>query len=340
MSRSSQVEQYRRSPVASRKAAAVVAAVASLTTGLVCARPAVADPGPAVNGRIAFFRHNHAYKEASHIETIAPGDVVARRLGDLTGAHPRWSPDGTEIAIDAQIDMPTQPSAVILDARTGAVRELTGTLGKVCYTWSPDGSRLACNGDGLNGDTSIDPGITTIRSSDGGGLQRVTDFVSMPGDYSPDGQWLSLVGDVGDGPRIFEVRLDGCGLLPLTPIGMPGLNDEVGGNWSPDGSQIIFQAKVDADHRASLWSVHPDGSDLRQITVTGCGGLREDPYSIACFDPAWSPDGRQIVFDRFDAHTGRRNVYTVNADGTGLRQVTNTGNVDEAPDWGVQPAVP
>lgn len=223
-------------------------------------------------------------------------------------------------------------------ADTGAVRELTGTLGRVCYVWSPDGTRLACSG-GINGVASNDPGITTIRSSDGGGQLRVTDFVGMPGDYSPDGRWLSLVGDNGDGLRMFVVRLNGTGLLPLTPVGMPGLFDEDGGSWSPDGDQIIFPAREDPDHRTTIWSVHPDGTGLHAISVPGCGGLRADPSSFGCLEPSWSPDGRQIAFDRSDPRTGRRNIYTVYADGTRLSQVTDTGHTDQLPDWGTHPAI-
>ena len=43
----------------------------------------------------------------------------------------------------------------------------------------------------------------------------------------------------------------------------------------------------------------------------------------------------QVVFNIFTNATGE-NVYTANADGTGLAQVTHGGE-DEAPDWGTHP---
>lgn len=315
---------------------AIALSVATLATSVLAAATTAQASDASSNGRIAFYRHSRT-TEVHHVYSVNPDGSRVQRLTGSVSAHPHWSPDGTEIAVDAEIDTPTQPSAVIYNADTGAARQLTGTLGRVCYVWSPDGTRLACNGDGINGETSNDPGITTIRSSDGGGLRRVTDFVGMPGDYSPDGRWLSLVGDDGDGLRMFVVRLNGTGLLPLTPIGMAGLFDEDGGSWSPDGDQIIFPARADLDHRTTIWSVHPDGTDLHAISVPGCGGLLADPYSFGCLEPSWSPDGRQIAFDRFDPQTGRRNIYTVYADGTGLRQVTDTGHTDQLPDWGTHP---
>lgn len=323
---------------AATKGLALTASVVALSANFLTA-PTTAHANDATsNGRIAFYRHSRT-TEVDHVYSVNPDGTRVQRLTAATSAHPHWSPDGTEIAVDAQIDTPTQPSAVIYKADTGTVRELTGTLGRVCFVWSPDGSRLACSGDGLNGDNSIDPGIATIRSADGGDLQRVTDFVGMPGSYSPDGKRLSLVGDDGDGLRMFVVRLNGTGLRPLTPIGMPGLLEEDGGSWSPDGTQIIFQARTDPDHRVSIWSVHPDGTGLQMLPVPGCGGLVSDPYSIACREPAWSPDGRQLAFSRYDSHTGERNIYTVYTDGSGLTQVTNSGNADQFPDWGTHPTL-
>jgi hypothetical protein len=45
------------------------------------------------------------------------------------------------------------------------------------------------------------------------------------------------------------------------------------------------------------------------------------------------------MFGRFAA--GRRDLYTVNADGSGLFQVTNTLEIDEfGGDWGTHPVTP
>ena len=46
--------------------------------------------------------------------------------------------------------------------------------------------------------------------------------------------------------------------------------------------------------------------------------------------PRWSPDGRQIVFWN---ETDTPAVWIVNADGTGLRQLTSTDLLAGDPDW-------
>ncbi|HYY02638.1 MAG TPA: hypothetical protein VE736_02025 [Gaiellaceae bacterium] len=115
------------------------------------------------------------------------------------------------------------------------------------------------------------------------------------------------------------------------------------GSWSPQGNQIVFSAHVPNadDFHSSIWVVHSDGSDLHQLPIAGpCGGALADPTTYGCFNPVWSPDGTKIVFGR-NQDDGQRDLYTVNADGSGLFQVTNTPNISEFNgDWGIHPLTP
>jgi Tol biopolymer transport system component len=61
-----------------------------------------------------------------------------------------------------------------------------------------------------------------------------------------------------------------------------------------------------------------------------------DPRSVSCFSPGWSPDGTKIIFTRISANGTQQNIYTVNADGSGLTQMTNSGGA-QWPDWGTHP---
>lgn len=54
--------------------------------------------------------------------------------------------------------------------------------------------------------------------------------------------------------------------------------------WSPGGSRIVFQSAAIND-TAGLWTMAPDGSDRRRLTME----IGEHP--------AWSPDGNYIAFD-------------------------------------------
>jgi Tol biopolymer transport system component len=111
------------------------------------------------------------------------------------------------------------------------------------------------------------------------------------------------------------------------------------GNWSPQGNEILFSVHVPVANRATVWEVNSDGSGLRQIPIPGCGGPRSSSTTIGCFNARWSPDGTKIIFNRFQPVEGE-DIYTVNADGTGLTPAVTSPLDDEDTDWGTHPLLP
>ena len=82
----------------------------------------------------------------------------------------------------------------------------------------------------------------------------------------------------------------------------------------------------------SIYTMNPDGTGLVRLT-----NGPELPGNDAGndHDPAWSPDGKQIVFARTD-HSGcgcGSFLYVMNADGSGLTQIPNTGFNATDPSW-------
>ena len=135
---------------------------------------------------------------------------------------------------------------------------------------------------------------------------------------------------------LFVVKLNGSGLRRITPPDFV-TEGEPGPSWSPSGNKILFGNRIDPSHRLAIWVVNADGSGLHQLPITpACGGAFSDPRSVSCFSPGWSPDGTKIVFTRVSANGTQQNVYTVNADGSGLTQVTTSGGASQ-PDWGTHP---
>jgi Tol biopolymer transport system component len=192
--------------------------------------------------------------------------------------------------------------------------------------WSPDGTLIAFESD------RDDPHPRTcfpncnynlyVMSADGRNARRVT---SLPGaewhaSWSPDGKSLLFTaGDIGGGsPGIYQVSVDGGEVQPLLVDDF----DNDAADWSPDGTQIAFSSNRDGS--LDIFVMNADGSDMRRIVDTGLND----------YFPEWSPDGAQIAFFAANWPSVRQDIFTVNADGTGLLNLTNTpGVVDENPLW-------
>jgi Tol biopolymer transport system component len=313
---------------------------------LAVAAPAGAQPGEP-NGQIAFARFDPLLEDTL-LYTVNPDGSHEHQVLSLPVECPRWTPDGTSITT---CGFPPHGATAIIDPDDGSYRVLPmpdpDNLFTACPLMSPDGERLACEGFGEDqSENPADPsrnGIYTIRSSDGGGLERMTfnpGGDDLPGDYSPNGKRLVFGRFDGDGEPVglYVTRTNGTHARPITP---PGMILTSAGDWSPQGNQIVFSRRVSSDMRQSLWTVHSDGSGLREFVVEGeppCGRPIDEPGSRSCFSPRWSPEGTKIVFDVFSDAEGE-NVHIANADGTGLAQVTHGGD-DEGPDWGTHPLAP
>ena len=88
-------------------------------------------------------------------------------------------------------------------------------------------------------------------------------------------------------------------------------------SFSADGRLIVFSGNREpaapGNYAIHIHVMNADGSGARAVT-SGEGYDR---------NPSFSPNGRQVVFDRTDS-TGRPQIFIVNIDGTGLRQLTET----------------
>jgi TolB protein len=293
-----------------------------------------------INGKLLVNADSTAGTQPVYI--VNPDGSDQKLLFDNAEAG-QWSPDGRRIALTL-----FEPSdhTVIYNVDSGVTTDLGLTsrypdLALYCGVWSPDGSRLACEGFGQT-DGSLN-GVYTVRSSDGGGLHRVTSDPNgddCPSDYSPDGNLLAISRENDTTYELDSIKLDGTGLKHITPAGTDF--DFCTGNWSPQGNQIVFSAHIPDSDRSTIWAAQPDGSGLHKIPVPGCGGARSDSTSIGCSNPTWSPDGQKIAFTRHTLEpTEQFDLYTVNADGSGLFRVTKTPDLQEgSADWGTHPLTP
>lgn len=110
-------------------------------------------------------------------------------------------------------------------------------------------------------------------------------------------------------------------------------------SFSPDGETVVLEAQRARSPDAPLPRA---GEPLpARKPVLAVVGADETPagsevetlpdLTDADRDPAWSPDGRQIIFSG-DVN-GNRDLYVVNRDGSGLRRLTSHPGVDREPAW-------
>ena len=132
---------------------------------------------------------------------------------------------------------------------------------------------------------------------------------------------------------IFAIGVNGQGLQRLTAT--PGYDAEA--TISPDGKTIVFTSVKDGD--LDIYAMNLDGTHLRRLTT-------EIGYDGGAF---FSPDSQRVVYrashpsrpDEVEDYRrllaqnlvepSRLEIYVMNADGSGKRQVTNNGASNFAP---------
>jgi TolB protein len=181
--------------------------------------------------------------------------------------------------------------------------------------WSADGRKIAF--------TSKRDGHFEIywMNADGSRQTRLTD---SPEDkhypaWSPDGEKIAFATVENGQSDLFVINVDGTGLARLT--NSSDANERYP-DWSPDGKQMLFSSFGGKD--SGIYRMNADGSKIKLILA---GPLHH---------PKWSPDGKKIAFDGEPAGC-KFEIYVMNADGSGLSQVTNhpkgCGGYNKHPGW-------
>ena len=170
-----------------------------------------------------------------------------------------------------------------------------------------------------------------VAKADGSGLNRLTTSPAREYDpsWSPDRSKIAYRRQPGDDEgeaEIYVMNADGSGKRNLTRN--PGQDHSPA--WSPDGTKIAFAST--RGHQQLLpyiWVMNADGSNPTRVT------------SISGEYPAWSRDGTRIAFDvntDIEPNIGEGapadfDVFVVNADGSGLRRLTDAPGEDQGPSW-------
>lgn len=243
------------------------------------------------------------------------------------------------------------------------------TKGKSVNTqpaWSPDG-RLAFTSS-RNGIPRI-----YLINEDGSGERRLTqdDRIESAASWSPDGKAVAFYSSGIESGQVDLRIVDVASGKSITVIGNGKDKGPVQPAWSGDGRRLAFIGN-DEEGKSQVWVVNRDGSDLREVSSKfssrskAWASLSPDGKQVAYIadmrgafhlivtdlesgqsknltddimasheSPRWSPDGKQIAFasTRDDELRSHSDIFTMNADGTAVRNLTRNSGENFAPQW-------
>jgi Tol biopolymer transport system component len=137
--------------------------------------------------------------------------------------------------------------------------------------------------------------------------------------WSPDGTKIAFLDARGipKGANLYIMNANGSGQTKLSsalsPIETP--------RWSPDGTKILFVGSPDVLN--FYWAIiNVDGSGERPLFGSQGGDA-----------PAWSPDGTKIAFESSENNDFVEDIYVMNADGSGRRNLSNNARPNQTPQW-------
>ncbi len=267
-------------------------------------------PTPEHGGRIVFTCTRADFNQLCMINADGTGLQQLSADQFANDYYPSFSPGGNEVLFasnrNGSFDI-----YLMMFAERSIQRITTGVGDVISPDFSPDGRQIAFANRPSDGPTSIwmvnrdgsDPHLFFAGS---GPIVAVA--------FSPDAKSLAYAMqlDLPNQYEVFVINLDGSGQRRLTN-GLSGIGGSL--SWSPDGASILISAGP------------VGGKEIYRLDVaSGAASRLTDGGNNAA--PSYSPDGRYIAFNS-PRNGNQSDIFIMNNDGSGQRQLTN----DPEPDW-------
>lgn len=297
-------------------------------------------------------------------------DIETDRAVNITNdpafdADPQFSPDGTQVVFVSDRDR--QIEDYIMNVDGSGVRRLTANGAKPAFpTFSPDATQIVfdSNREGENVD------IYLKNVNDDRPPIKLTNLPSNEEHrgncWSPDGTQMVITSDESGKSNIYVLKIEPN--LPKRVFADPDADLQFP-SFSPDGSKLIYQAKLSdksfeirlanlenrsekaifstpantgnfalspvfsPDSASIAFTNKVDGnSDVYQMDATGGNVLNLTKNDAADAMPKYSADGKEIFFQsNRDGAFEKVHLFRMNLDGSDQRRVTNKGGYEFSP---------
>ncbi len=290
---------------------------------VVCVLALSVDFAFAAEGKIAFT----SYRDGETSIYIMDDD--GGNPYELTeGYYPAWHPDGQTIGFLYENDywMTDLNGSNRRNLTRGRIKFLGGAP-----AWSPTGTKITYSA------WDVASSDIFVMDADGRNSENLTQdqHHSLEPSWSPYGNriifrtWKGLNPPFGDETNLFVIDANGGNRRNLT---MNPRGKNASPSWSPDGKKIAYKASP----KPGLWFpphhiyvMNADGTN--QVMLTEAGRW------VYEWHPTWSPDSKKIAFVK-QTPDGFHDIFTINADGSGLQNITQTHRVSEGnPAWNPPP---
>jgi TolB protein len=263
--------------------------------------------------KIYFISDRSGNKEVWSMEFDGSNQRRVTSFNSIT-TTPAISPDGLRLAFTTYAK--GQPQIMLWSTETNRMIPFLNPRASLNATpnFAPDGSSLFF-ASSLNSDTQI-----YVSDVSGANLKRVSTSRAIeiePKVNPKTGNDLVFVSGRSGPQQIYRMNMDGAGVERLTT----GEGEAANPAWHPDGLHIAF--KWTRGFAPGNWNIFVmDVASRETVQLTFGAGRNENPV--------WGPDGRHLAFS--SNRGGRFQIYTMLADGSGLKQLTTQGN-NTMPVW-------
>ena len=273
-----------------------------------------------------------------HLLTIR-GDGTDLAVLPPSGGMPSWTPDGRIIFVSNEVD---PPQIVIADEDGGNPQQI-GNLqlaqgNPIAKPQLAAGLVVFSDVEGMPTETDDNPGPqngTWLMHDDGTGLTELAPYCTAAF-LSASGTFVTCTMErPGDTDReIWRIDTDGSGLMQLTFPDDADYPDGNASNISPDETTVALFSGKESEFglagytQSTLTWGHRNVATIpatggARTTITSCAPVTTqaqqdalpDDACIAADNPAWTPDGRALIYDRGSPHPDADGTWLIDLDG-------------------------